>query len=192
MKNKMSTGSIVLISILSALLIFVLWAAGNYNSLVGYRESVNSQSSNISTQLQRRADLIPNLVNTVKGYASHESEIISSLAESRAKLAGSKTMEEKAEADSELTSAISRLLVVVENYPDLKADSQFTSLMDELSGTENRITIARKDYNESVKTYNQKIKTFPTVIFANIFGFGPAEYFQADEGSQKAPQVSFS
>ncbi len=192
MKKKMSTGNIVLIAVLSILLIFVLWAAGSYNSLVGYHESVNNQSSNISTQLQRRADLIPNLVNTVKGYASHESEIMNNLTESRAKLVGATTMEEKADADSQLTSAINRLLMVVENYPNLKADSQFTSLMDELSGTENRITVARKDYNESVKTYNQKIKTFPTMVFASIFGFGPAEYFQADEGSKAVPQVSFS
>lgn len=188
----MSTGNIVLIAVLSILLIFILWGVGSYNGLVGYRESVNNQSSNISTQLQRRADLIPNLVNTVKGYASHESEIMNNLTESRAKLTGAKTMEEKSEADSQLTSAISRLLMIVENYPNLKADSQFTSLMDELSGTENRITVARKDYNEAVKTYNQKIKTFPTMIFASIFGFGPSEYFQADEGSQTVPQVSFS
>ena len=192
MTKKISTGNIILITVLSILLIFALWSVGSYNSLVGYRESVSNQSSNISTQLQRRADLIPNLVNTVKGYASHEAEIINNLTESRTKLTGATTMEEKAQADSQLTSAISRLLMIVENYPNLKADSQFTSLMDELSGTENRITVARKDYNEAVKIYNQKIKTFPTMIFASIFGFGPAEYFQADEGSQTVPQVSFS
>lgn len=192
MKKKMSTGNIILIAVLSILLLFILWGAGSYNSLVGYRESVNNQSSNISTQLQRRADLIPNLVNTVKGYASHESEIMNNLTESRAKLTGATTMEEKAQADSQLTSAISRLLMVVENYPNLKADSQFTSLMDELSGTENRITVARKDYNEAVKTYNQKIKTFPTMVFASIFGFSQADYFEADEGSKAVPQVSFS
>ena len=192
MKKKMSTGNIILISVLSILLLFILWCAKSYNSLVGYQESVNKQSSNISTQLQRRADLIPNLVNTVKGYAAHESEIMNNLSESRSKLAGAATMEEKAEANSELTNAISRLLVVVENYPNLKADSQFTSLMDELSGTENRIAVARKDYNEAVKAYNQKIKTFPTVIFANVFGFSQAEYFQADENSKTTPQVSFN
>jgi LemA protein len=192
MKNKMSTGNIILIAVLSILLIFILWVVGSYNGLVGMRESVNNQSSDINTQLQRRADLIPNLVNTVKGYAAHESEIMSSLTESRAKLAGAATMEEKVQANSEVTSAISRLLMIVENYPNLKADSQFTSLMDELSGTENRITVARKDYNEAVKIYNQKIKIFPTVILASIFGFSQAEYFQADEKSQAVPQVNFS
>ncbi|MDR1628216.1 MAG: LemA family protein [Oscillospiraceae bacterium] len=191
MKKKVSAGNIILIAVLSILLLFVLWGVGSYNSIVKVRESVNNQSSNVSAQLQRRADLIPNLVNTVKGYASHESEIMNNLTESRAKLAGAATMGEKAQANSELTSAISRLLMVVENYPNLKADSQFTNLIDELSGTENRITVARKDYNETVKIYNQKIKTFPTVIFANILGVSPAEYFQADEGSLAVPQVNF-
>lgn len=192
MKNKLSTANIILIVIASIILLLFLLGMGTYNSLVGLRESVNNQSSTIDAQLQRRADLIPNLVNTVKGSSLHESEIMNTISESRSKLINSTSMEEKSQADSELSNALSRLLVIVEQYPDLKANAQFSSLMEELSGTENRITVARKDYNDAVKTYNQKIQTFPSVIFAGMFGFSQAEYFQADESSKQVPQVNFS
>ena len=189
--KKISTGKIVLLSILAFIVILGIGCVGSYNNLVGLSETVKTQQSNIETQLQRRADLIPNLVNTVKGSSLHESSIIDEISNARASLSGASTVEEKANADEELTSALNRLMVVVENYPDLKANAQYSSLMDELAGTENRITVARKDYNDAVKVYNQKTKTFPTVIIANLFGFKESEYFEASEGAEKVPQVSF-
>ncbi|MBC8545842.1 LemA family protein [Clostridiaceae bacterium NSJ-31] len=189
--KKLSGGMIALIFIVVAALLLGVWAVSSYNGLVGLREEVSGQSANIETQLQRRADLIPNLVSTVKGYAAHETEIMTELAEARSALVGAGNLAEKAEADAALSGALSRLLMVVENYPDLKADAQFTALMDELSGTENRIAVARKDYNDAAKTYNKKIKTFPSVIFANMFGFEGVEYFEAAAGSEAPPAVSF-
>ena len=190
--KKISGWAIFGIIFAAIIIIFGTWGIGSYNSLVGLRENVDNQSSNIGVQLQRRIDLIPNLVNTVKGYTSHESEVLTAIADARAKLAGAETMTDKATADSELSSAVSRLLVVVENYPNLKADTQFTALTDELAGTENRIAVARKDYNDSVTTYNSRIKTFPANILANIFGFTAADYFTASAGSTETPTVSFS
>ena len=189
--KKLSGGMIALIFIVVAALLLGVWAVSSYNGLVGLREEVSGQSANIETQLQRRADLIPNLVTTGKGYAAHETEIMTELAEARSALVGAGNLAEKAEADAALSGALSRLLMVVENYPDLKADAQFTALMDELSGTENRIAVARKDYNDAAKTYNKKIKTFPSVIFANMFGFEGVEYFEAAAGSEAPPAVSF-
>lgn len=189
--KKISTGKIVLLSILAFIVILGIGCVGSYNNLVGLSETVKTQQSNIETQLQRRADLIPNLVNTVKGSSLHESSIIDEISNARASLSGASSLKEKANADSELTSALNRLMVVVENYPDLKANAQYSSLMDELAGAENRITVARKDYNDAVKVYNQKTKTFPTVIIANLFGFKESEYFEASEGAEKVPQVSF-
>ena len=140
--KKLSGGIIALIVAVVLIVIGVGWGVGSYNSLVSLRENVTTQSANIDTQLQRRTDLIPNLVNTVKGYAAHETEIMTAVSDARARLAGAEGMAEKAEADQALNSALSRLLMVVENYPDLKADAQYTSLMDELAGTENRIAVA--------------------------------------------------
>ncbi|RPF47799.1 LemA protein [Hydrogenoanaerobacterium saccharovorans] len=190
--KKMSGGIIALIVVVLVVAIAAAWGVGNYNSLVGLREDVTGQSSNIDTQLQRRTDLIPNLVATVKGYAAHETEIMTALADARANLAGAGTMQEKANADAQLSGALSRLLVVVENYPNLKADAQYTALMDELAGTENRIAVSRKDYNDTARVYNKRIKSFPSVIFANMFGFDAAEYFEATEGSDVPPTVDFS
>jgi len=171
--------------------VLALLCAGTYNSLVSYDEKTKESYSQIQNQLQRRLDLIPNLVNTVKGYASHEKEIMESLANARANLAGAKTINEQAAANQELSNALSRLLVVVENYPTLKADENFKQLMDELAGTENRIAVARKDYNGVVKEYNVKVKRFPTVIFARLFGFNEKPYFEASPEAQKAPEVKF-
>ncbi|NLM50586.1 MAG: LemA family protein [Clostridiaceae bacterium] len=185
MKNKWLIVVIVLVVLLGA------WVAGQYNSLVSLSTQVEQSYSNIEVQLQRRADLIPNLLNTVKGYIAHEEGVLTEIANARAKLAGASTVAEQSQANAELSSALSRLLVVVENYPTLKADTQFTSLMDELAGTENRIGVARIEYNDIVAKYNMKIRRFPGNIFANLFGFERAESFQADESSKSAPKVEF-
>lgn len=188
---KRSGSKIAVWVIIAIVVILVVVGISQYNSLVGINENVENQRANIDTMLQRRVDLIPNLVNTVKGYAEHEKEVIENVSSARAKLAGATSMEEKADADNQLSGALSRLLMVVENYPDLKANQQFISLSDELAGTENRIAVARKDYNDSVKVYNQKIRRFPSNIFANLLGFVKAEYFQAAEGAQQVPEVNF-
>ena len=185
----MKRGSIILIVIAVCAVIIVAILVGSYNGLVAQREIVKTSFRNIDTQLQRRADLIPNLVSTVKGFAAQEKSIITSITDARAKLAGAQTVGQKATADGELSGALSRLLVVVENYPNLKSDANFRQLSDELAGTENRIAISRKDYNEVVKTYNTTIKSFPTVVMASIFGFNEAEYFQASD--KEVPKVSF-
>ena len=188
---KRSGSKIAVWVIIAIVVILVVVGISQYNSLVGINENVENQRANIDTMLQRRVDLIPNLVNTVKGYAEHEKEVIENVSNARAKLAGATSMEEKANADNQLSGALSRLLMVVENDPDLKANQQFISLSDELVGTENRIAVARKDYNDSVKLYNQKIRRFPSNIFANLLGFEKAEYFQAAEGAQQVPEVNF-
>lgn len=187
----MKKSTIVIIAIVAIVLIIALMLGSSYNGIVAKAEEVDNKFATIDTQLQRRADLIPNLVNTVKGYAAQEKEIIDSVTEARAKLAGANTVAEKAEADGELTSALNRLMVVVENYPDLKSSQNFIQLSDELAGTENRIATARRDYNEAVKEYNLKIKRFPTNLMANMFGYEVKEYFQASENSQEVPNVNF-
>lgn len=191
-RKKISAGKITIIAIVAILLILALMGISSYNNLTSGSENVNSKSATIDTQLQRRLDLVPNLVNTVKGYATHEQGIISEVSEARAKLAGAGTMGQKAEADAQLTGALSRLMVVVENYPTLKANEQFAQLIDELSGTENRISVARKDYNDAVNNYNRKTKTFPSVIYAKIFGFKEASYYEASETAKNSvPEVKF-
>lgn len=174
-----------------AVVLVILWGIGSYNGLVSVDQKTKESYSQIQNQLQRRADLIPNLVETVKGYAKQEKEVIQSVTDARAKLAGARTVQEQAAANNELNSALSRLLVVVENYPNLKSDANFRQLMDELAGTENRISVARRDYNAAVKEYNVKIKKFPTVIMARLFGFNEKQYFEADPNAQKAPNVKF-
>lgn len=180
-----------LIAIVAIVAILALFGVSSYNGLVALNEDVNGKWGQIENQLQRRADLIPNLVNTVKGYAAQEKEVIQSVADARAKLAGAQGPAAKAQANSELGSALSRLLVIAENYPNLKSDQNFRQLMDELAGTENRIAVARKDYNDSVQRYNVKIRTLPSSIFAGMLGFSPKEYFKADEGAKAVPQVKF-
>lgn len=188
----MKKGLIVLIVLVAVVAILAISVGGSYNGLVAQQESVKTAFSDIDTQLQRRADLIPNLVATVKGYTDHEQTVMEAIANARAKLAGATTVADKATADAELTSALSRLLVVVENYPTLKADTQYIALMDELAGTENRIAVARRDYNDVAKAYNTKIRSFPTVLFAGLLGFSAADYFEAAPGTSSAPTVSFS
>lgn len=184
----MKKGLVIIIAIVGIIVIALI---SSYNGVVSKAEEVDNKFAAIDTQLQRRADLIPNLVNTVKGYAKQEQDVINSVTEARAKLAGANSISEKAEADQELTSALNRLMVVVENYPDLKSSQNFIQLSDELSGTENRIATARRDYNEAVKEYNLKIKRFPTNIMAGMFGFESKVYFEAAESAQEVPNVSF-
>lgn len=172
-------------------ILLVMLFASSYNGLVVQSENVDSKLANISVQLERRADLIPNLVNTVKGYASHESKIIEAIASSREKLLNADTAEEMAIANEEFNTALNNLLVIVENYPDLKANTNFIQLQDELAGTENRIAVARNDYNDAVKSYNLEIKKFPKNIMAAMFGFDEAEYFEAKDSSNEVPNVSF-
>lgn len=172
---------------LAVVIIAVLFSG--YNGLVKAEETVNGTWSNVQTQLQRRSDLIPNLVATVKGYAAQETAIYTALAEARAKLAGATNVSDTEAATGELNEAIGRLLVIVENYPELKSNVNFLALQDELAGTENRIATARTDYNETVQAYNTKIKSLPTALYAGLLGFSPKEYFQADDDGN--PQVEF-
>lgn len=181
----------VLWVILAIIAIVLISGVSMYNGLVSDNEKIDSMWSQVENQLQRRADLVPNLVATTKGYAAQEKEIFTQVAEARSKLAGAGTVGEKAQADAELTSALSRLLVVVERYPELKSDANFRQLADELAGTENRLAVARKDYNEAVRSFNTRVKRFPTNLMAGMAGFETREYFEAGEGARDVPEVSF-
>lgn len=187
----MKKSSIVIICIVVIIAIIGIALVSGYNGMVSKQETVESSLSNLDVMLQRRADLIPNLVNTVKGYTNHEDEIIAKITEAREKLVGANSLEEKSSANNELSSSLNSLMLVVENYPDLKASANFIQLSDELAGTENRIAVARKDYNDAVKTLNTSIKKFPNNILAGMFGFEQATYFEAEEGSSEVPSVSF-
>jgi LemA protein len=184
----------VLIGVGAVIVVVILVSAfyiGTKNSILRLDENINAGWSEIDNQLQRRSDLIPNFVNTVKGYAAHEEGVFTEIANARAKLAGAGTVEEKAAGYNEMESALSRLLVVVEQYPELKANENFTALQDELAGTENRIAVARKRYNDSVGIFNIKIRTFPGSLFAGSMGFGPRAYFEINESARAVPQVEF-
>ena len=188
----MKTGLKILLGVVVLALILALPLAGSYNRLVNLDEQVNNNWSQVENQLQRRLDLIPNLVATVKGYAAHEREGIDSGSSARAKLAGAVgDPESAAAADVELSGALARLLASVENYPELKADANFRQLQDELAGTENRIAVARRDYNGSVNEINAAVRRFPTLLVARLFGFGSRAYFEADEGAHTVPEVDF-
>ena len=185
-KSLIVIGVIVLI-----LLIFFLSIRGTYNRLVALDENVKTAWSQVENQFQRRLDLIPNYVETVKGYAKHEREVLIQVTEARAKVAGAGSIEGKIGANNKLSSALARLLLVVERYPDLKANQNFIRLQDELAGTENRISVERRRYNEAVRMYNTKIRSFPTNIMAGMFGFHRAQLFQAPEGAKEPPKVKF-
>ncbi len=187
----MKKSSIGTIAIIAIIVIITIMAIAGYNGMVSKKEAVDSALSDLDVMLQRRADLIPNLVSTVKGYTNHENEVIDKITEARAKLSSANSVEEKSKANNELSSSLNALMVVVENYPDLKSSENFKQLSDELAGTENRIAVARKDYNNSVKTLNTTIKKFPNNIIAGMFGFEKAEYFEADESSSEVPNVNF-
>lgn len=183
------------IIVLGILVVLVLalggWVRGQYNGLVTEDEAVKAGWAQVENQLQRRYDLIPNLVETVKGYAAHERETLEAVTEARARVGGAGTVDEKIEANQQLTSALSRLLLVVERYPDLKANQNFIRLQDELAGTENRISTERRRYNELVQSYNTRVRSFPTNIFAGMFGFERAPVYESAAEAQTAPRVDF-
>ena len=187
--SKMLKTILVVVAIIA--IIFVPVISG-YNNMVKLDQTVKQSESDIDTQLQRRSDLIPNLVATVKGYATQEKTIFTEIADARAKLSGAQTITDKANADAQLSNSLSRLLVIVENYPTLKSDQNFRDLSVALEGTENRINIARKDYNTAVSNYNSAIVTFPNSIIAGIFRFDQKPYYKATEGAKEVPKVDFT
>ena len=195
MKKK---GLIILAVIVVVVLVVFSWFKSTYNGMVTANEAVQAQLANIENQYQRRADLIPNLVATVKGYAQHEESTLTQVVEARAKATQTQlniddaaAMSKYMEAQGELSSALSRLMAISENYPDLKANQNFLDLQTQLEGTENRIATERRKYNESARQFNTMIKMFPRNMVAGMFGFAPLSYFEAEEGAQQAPQVSF-
>lgn len=172
-------------------ILFAGWMMGYYNQFVNMDEGIKNAWAQVENRLQKRSDLIPNLVNTVKGYAAHEKEVFTNIADARAILAGAKSVNDKIDAANQMTSALSRLLVVVEQYPQLKADQSFARLMDELAGTENRLAVERKRYNDKVLEYNQMRRRFPSNTIAGIFAFVEAPYFKAVETAKETPKVDF-
>ncbi len=191
---------VTIIIIVAVVAVIAIWAISGYNSLVGMDENVSNQWANVETQYQRRADLIPNLVNTVKGYAAHEKETLEGVIAARSQATQIKvdptdlTPEKLAEyqkAQGQLATALGKLLAITENYPDLKANQNFLELQAQLEGTENRINVARKNFNDAAKTYNTTIRRFPKNILAGMFGFDKRAYFEATEGAEQAPQVQF-
>ena len=190
--NKKRSGAAgLIIAIIAVIVIGLIMIVPTYNRLATSRENVNQAYAQVQNVVQRRADLIPNLVSTVKGYTDHESETLTKVTNARAGIQNAEGPQELAEANEELTRAIGDINVVVEANPELKADTQFVQLMDELAGTENRISTERKNYNEAVQSYNTDIKRFPTNLIAKFTGYDPAEYFQADASAQDAPKVDF-
>ncbi|WP_211653720.1 LemA family protein [Planococcus alpniumensis] len=182
---------IPLLLVIGLIVIAIAVFGSSYNSFVQLEEDVNQSYAQLESQLQRRLDLIPNLVETVKGFADQEQEVIDSVTEARSSMANAGSVEEQAEADAELSGALSRLLVVVENYPEIRSSENFQQLSDELAGTENRIAVARQDYNGSVTEFNREVRSFPGNMVAGIFGFDEKEYFEADAGAEDAPDVDF-
>ena len=191
----MSKGVKTALIILGIILVFVFaiysYVKGTYNSLVMLDEGVKAAWAQVENQLQRRYDLIPNYVETVKGFAKQEKDVFIKVTEARSKVGGATTVPDKIQANNALSSVLSRLLVVVERYPELKSDQNFLRLQDELAGTENRIAVERRRYNETVKTYNIKVRTFPTNILAGMFGFEKATFFEVPEAAQEVPKVEF-
>ena len=178
----------------------VVWVANTYNRMIAAQEAVSTEWSNVESQYQRRADLIPNLVATVKGYAAHEAQTLEAVVNARAKATQTTVdmgnfsrddFEKYQEAQGELNSALGRLMMITENYPDLKANQNFRDLQEQLEGTENRIQVARQSYNNTARAYNTLIRRFPNNIFSRMFGFDIVTYFKADAKAEQAPQVSF-
>lgn len=195
MKKSKSALILILVVVLVA-----LWGVKAYNNMVSQEEGVSTAWANVQSQYQRRADLIPNLVNTVKGYAAHESETLQAVVNARTKATSinidaenmtAEQLQEFQKAQSEVGGALGRLIAVAENYPDLKANQNFLELQAQLEGTENRIAVERKNFNEAAKKYNTYIRKFPQSLLSGVFGFDKKPYFEAEEGSQKAPTVQF-
>jgi len=196
----MKKSYIVLGIILVVVIAIYVWFKGSYNQMVTRSEQVASQWSNVENQYQRRADLIPNLVNTVKGYATHEEGTLTKVVEARAKATqpritfeqlNEQTLQQFNRTQGELSSALSRLMVISEQYPNLKANENFRDLQEQLEGTENRISVERRKFNEEVKQYNAYVRSFPRNIIAGMFNFSPKPYFEANAGAEKAPEVKF-
>ena len=196
----MSKKSIIWIAVLGVLAIAVIWGVGRYNAIVTAEENVNTAWSQVESQYQRRADLVPNLVETVKGYAAHESETLDNVIAARAKTTQivldptNATAEQIAAfqaAQGEVSQALGRLMAISENYPDLKANQNFSALQSQLEGTENRITVARNNFNEVARQYNTMIRRFPTNLIANAMNADKRAYFEAEEGAEQVPQVRF-
>jgi LemA protein len=180
-----------ILALVCAAMMLALSGCGTYNSLVALDEGVKEAWAQVDTQLQRRFDLIPNLVETVKGFAAQEREVFIGVTEARSRVAGAGSVPEKIEANNQLTSALSRLLVVVERYPELKSDQNFIRLQDELAGTENRIAVARRRYNEAVKEYNVATRRFPSNLIARFFDFEAAAFYEAPAAAAEPPPVKF-
>lgn len=194
---KKSKSALILILVVA---LVALWGVKAYNNMVSQEEGVSTAWANVESQYQRRADLIPNLVNTVKGYAAHESETLQAVVNARTKATSinidaenmtAEQLQEFQKAQSEVGGALGRLIAVAENYPDLKANQNFLELQAQLEGTENRIAVERKNFNKAAKKYNTYIRKFPQSLLSGMFGFDKKPYFEAEEGSQKAPTVQF-
>ena len=175
----------------TALLVVLALSGCGYNTLVSQGEACDAAWSEVDNQLQRRNDLVPNLVETVKGYAKQEQDVLVKVTEARSRVAGAGTPADKIQASNELSGALSRLLVVAERYPDLKSNQNFLRLQDELAGTENRISVERRRYNETVQAYNVAIRSFPANLLAGMYGFEKAAFFEAPAAAKAAPQVKF-
>ena len=193
----MKKSTIILVAVIAAL---AMWVISAYNGIVKMDESVSTAWSNVENQYQRRTDLIPNLVNTVKGYAAHEKETFEAVVSARSKATQMtvdpknltpEKLQEYQKAQGEIGAALGRLLAITENYPELKANENFKELQAQLEGTENRISVERRNFNEVARTYNTSIRTFPKSILAGMFGFDKRPYFEAEEGANKAPEVKF-
>ena len=181
--------------ILFSFLIIIMLGLGSifgfYNGMVSTSENCDAKWHQVENQMQRRADLIPNLVETVKGYANHEEAVFKAVTDAREQLLQAKNIKDMQTAEGNLNNALGRLLAISENYPNLKANQNFIQLHDELAGTENRIAVAKQDYNNSVQVYNTKIKSLPYSMFAGTFGFSEKEYFNIEEGKKEVPKVNF-
>ena len=191
MDPKKKTLIVVLVVVLILGVALYSFFAGNYNKFVKMDVGIKAAWAQVENQLQRRYDLIPNLVETVKGYAKQEKDVLVEVTNARAKVGGAGTIPDKIAANNQLTGALSRLMLVVEKYPDLKSNQNFLKLQDELAGTENRIAVERMRYNDTVKVYNEAIRTFPANLLAGMYGFAEAAFFKVDEVAKAAPKVKF-